>query len=96
MPADADEIQIGNPEEWKRFADANPTLVEEGPKLIELAKRVFEVSHPSKGKANLAIYSLGLLIGEDFEDIFILAANGRGFGAQKILRGMFERLVVLS
>ena len=30
---------------------------------------------------------------EDFYDIVLLAANGKGFGAYKILRGMYEHLV---
>ena len=39
------------------------------------------------------LYHLGILAWEDFSEIVVLCANGLTTGAQKILRGMFERIV---
>jgi hypothetical protein len=36
---------------------------------------------------------LGRICVEDFNEILLLAGNGYGIGAQKILRGMYERAV---
>jgi hypothetical protein len=38
-------------------------------------------------------YYMSRSASEDFHDIVLLAANGKGIGAQKILRGMYERTV---
>jgi hypothetical protein len=47
-------------------------------------------------KDDLVIEGLGLLVCEDFEEIVTLAASGHGFGALKLLRGMFERIATVS
>jgi predicted DNA binding CopG/RHH family protein len=39
------------------------------------------------------IFYLGRMAADDFGEILILAGNGRGFGAYKIVRGMYERIV---
>jgi hypothetical protein len=40
-------------------------------------------------------YFYGTLIAEDFMEIFLMAANGYGFGAMKLLRSMYEHTVTL-
>lgn len=39
------------------------------------------------------IFYFGRLCVEDFVEILLLCGNGYGFGATKILRGMFERVI---
>ena len=39
---------------------------------------------------------MGRLCVEDFNEVFILAANGYGFGSLKILRGLYERVVTMA
>src|ERR1051326_2454009 len=48
-----------------------------------------------KNKADRVIYYLARMAFEDFNEILVLCANGLSTGAMKILRGMFERTVVL-
>jgi len=43
--------------------------------------------------ADLAIFYLGRMAVDDFGELLTLSGNGRGFGAYKILRGMYERTV---
>jgi len=53
-------------------------------------RRDFETDKP----VDRVVFGFGLLCKQDFEDILLLSFNGRGFGGQKLLRGMFERTVV--
>lgn len=39
------------------------------------------------------IFYLGRLCAEDFNETLVLCANGYGYGASKLIRGMFERVV---
>jgi len=39
------------------------------------------------------VFYLGRMAADDFGEILTLAGNGRGFGAYKIVRGMYERVV---
>jgi hypothetical protein len=43
--------------------------------------------------ADRIIFYLGRMAVDDFGEILTLAGNGRGFGAYKIVRGMYERIV---
>ncbi len=47
----------------------------------------------SRDTADVAVFYLGRLCTEDFNEILLLCANGYGTGAMKILRGMYERVV---
>src|SRR5205823_9017460 len=46
--------------------------------------------------ANRVIFYLGRIAADDFGEIINLAGNGRGLGAYKILRGMYERIVTAT
>lgn len=94
-PVSARHFQAGQPEEWQRFSERVPGFVEEIPNLYSLARAVFERGMPPT-KDDLVIEGLGLLVWEDFKEIVTLAANGHGFGALKLLRGMFERIATVS
>lgn len=42
------------------------------------------------------VYFYGNLVAEDFMEVFLMAANGYGFGAMKLLRSMYEHAVTLK
>jgi hypothetical protein len=42
------------------------------------------------------LFSLGLFCWDDYQEVLLMAAHGRGFGALKVLRGMYERTVTLA
>ena len=54
-----------------------------------LSLRVLESSTP----VDPVIFYLGRLCIEDFNEILVLCANGYGYGASKLIRGMFERVL---
>jgi hypothetical protein len=95
---DADQITVrfGRPEEWKRFAQDRSELLSRLPRVYNLANAVFNRSWATDKPVDRLVFSLGILCFEDFEEILLLGANGHGFGCQKILRGMFERVVTAS
>jgi hypothetical protein len=90
------DVSIGRPDEWARFAAAHPGFIAEYPCLISLANNVFNRRLPSADTADVILFGLALMCLDDFEDIVTLVGNGRGFGAQKLLRGMYERIVTLA
>jgi len=91
-----DDLRIGNPDEWPRFIDTFPGVEAALKEMADLANVVFNRQSDGKSRANMVVFALGMMCLEDFEDIFVLSANGRGFGANKVLRGMYERVVTLT
>lgn len=47
----------------------------------------------NKATTDLVVFFLARIAAEDFSEIPILSGNGRGTGAYKVLRGMYERVV---
>ena len=91
-----DELRIGDPAEWRRFAETHSGLVDELPHIVTLANKIFGRGWEGNSRDDLLVFSVGKMTFEDFEDILSLVANGRGFGAQKILRPMFEHIVTAT
>ncbi len=46
--------------------------------------------------AEAVVFYLGRAAADDFGEVLILAGNGRGIGAYKILRGIYERVVTAA
>lgn len=51
------------------------------------------IAFEDKVMANRSIFYLGTIAADDFGEVITLSGNGRGFGAYKIVRGMYERVV---
>ena len=49
-----------------------------------------------KYRTDVIVYTLGRIAVDDFSELVILAGNGWGVGALKILRGMYERIVTAA
>jgi len=91
-----DQLRIGSPAEWQRFVETHTQLAEEMSALVAIANKVFDRSSTGNNRDDVLVFNIGMMCFEDFEDIFCLVANGRGFGAQKILRAMFEHIVTAT
>ena len=77
----------------KRF----PRFVSCYPRLHDAIKQAFACAldlSTGNDKADIAIYGLGRLCLEDFTEIVFLVENDFGYGALKLLRGLYERVVV--
>jgi hypothetical protein len=78
----------------KRF----PRFVSCYPRLHEAIRLAFayalDVSKSTDNKADISVYGLGRLCLEDFTEIAFLVENDFDYAALKLLRGLYERLVV--
>jgi hypothetical protein len=63
------------------------------PNIEKALNAAFVRIHLESTLAQRTIYFLGSLIREEFMEILLLSANGYGIGAQKLVRGMYERAV---
>ena len=48
------------------------------------------------GSIDKFVYFYGNLVAEDFMELFLMAVNGYGYGAMKLLRSMYEHTIVLK
>lgn len=88
-------IGFGDPKAQKAFAEQYKVFIS-GLKVIQEAcdTLIFNAEH--KEIPDRIIFYLARLTFEDFSEIILLSGNGFSTGAMKILRGMFERTVVLK
>ena len=86
-------LTVGNQKEWDDFENRHRLFFERFADLREAQSLAFTRTLISSSPRDLVIFSLGRLAVEDFQEILLLAGNGCGMGALKVLRGMYERVV---
>jgi hypothetical protein len=86
-------IHYGFPDEWKAFATRNLEFTRRFENIAKAIDITFQRIHQTTGPTERTIYFLGRLGVEEFMEILLLCANGYGIGAQKLIRGMYERAV---
>jgi len=64
--------------------------------LHQVLEQVFIRDAALESPAEKLIFFMGRLCVEEFNEVFLLAANGYGFGSLKILRGLYERVVTMA
>jgi hypothetical protein len=85
-------IVFGKSEEWEDFHRRHPRFAERLPHLKATLEAAFApVSTPKL--VDRILRNLLRTCVEDFFEILLLAGNGYGIGAQKLLRPMYERAV---
>lgn len=89
-------ITFGFPEEWDAFSGRNQKFLELFPRLQaafdkHLIRTAADTTAPDR-----IILLLGRLCLEDFMEVMLLAGNGYGVGALKIVRGLYERAVTIA
>jgi hypothetical protein len=91
-----DSSYVGTPDEWEDFARRNPLFVG-GRDLLEntFASVLYREIADATGVDQFIFLSASHAV-DDFSEIIILAANGEGYGAIKLLRPMFERVVTMK
>ncbi len=103
---------IGNFQAQQQFIRNNAAFLREHPNLHALLEKIFlrTLSFPGHGISDaqsdierenieltqLSVFYLGRIAADDFGELLILAGNGKGIGAYKILRGMYERIVTAA
>jgi len=87
---------VGFPDEWNAFFQRHPSWPTVLKNLRKVMEQIFIRDVELKSPAEKTIFFMGRLCVEDFNEIFVLAGNGYGFGSMKILRGLYERVVTLA
>lgn len=86
-------VIYGFPEEWVDFQRRNPHFLLHFSNLDKAINTTFQRVHEKTALWQRMVYFLGRLAVEEFMEILLLCGNGYGIGAQKLLRGMYERAV---
>jgi hypothetical protein len=91
------EYKFGNPQQQQSFGERHRRFFE-GPSdnLRALISATFNRSWSTSQPIDRFIYQMGFLAADDFMEILLVCGNGEGYAAQKILRPMFERVVLLK
>lgn len=87
---------VGFPEEWDYFFKSHPHWGESFINLHSTLDKIFIREFEPGNSADKVVFYLGRLSVEDFNEVFLLCANGYGFGGLKILRGLYERTVTAA
>lgn len=70
---------------------------EEVDRLLELPEDdPAVIAFEDKMMADRVVFGLGRIIADDLGEVVTLSGNGRGIGAYKVLRGMYERTVTAA
>jgi hypothetical protein len=86
---------FGDETEWDDFDRRNPEFAHRVVNLvhaIQLAFATLTLQEP----IDKVLFHLNRLCAEDFSEILLLCGNGYGIGAEKLLRGMYERAVTAT
>jgi hypothetical protein len=87
---------LGRPKEWEHFYRTNAKYAASINGMLNLATKVFSAPAISQEQVRRVGFFLGRLCAEEFNEILVLAGNGYGVGALKLLRGMYERAVTAA
>jgi hypothetical protein len=86
-------IEYGYRKEWTAFATRNAEFTRRFVNIEKAIETAFTRIHKTSSLMERTVYFLGRLAVEEFMEILLLCANGYGIGAQKLVRGMYERAV---
>ncbi len=85
-------VIFGKAEEWADFDQRHPRFAERLPRLKSTLEALFAPAKTPR-LVDRVVRNLLRTCVEDFFEILLLAGNGYGVGAQKLLRGLYERAV---
>jgi hypothetical protein len=88
---------IGFSDRWAAFNQRNAKFVSECyPGLVTTSEKLLNRRVPIKSIGDDIVFLLGRTSFEDYCELWVLAGNGYGIGALKILRGLYEKVVTLA
>jgi hypothetical protein len=91
-----DSFIFGFSNEWTFFQKQHPKFVEALDSLADTGQKTIKRLFVPNTPAEELIFFSGVLVLEEFAELWVLAGNGCGVGALKILRGMYERTVTAA
>jgi Family of unknown function (DUF5677) len=92
-PSRHSSVIYGFPVECADFEKRNPEFVHRAGNLEKAVDAAFHRVYDNTKLCERTVYFLGRLAAEEFFEILLLCQHGYGIGAEKLLRGMYERAV---
>jgi hypothetical protein len=89
------DVIFGFQEQWQAFQARNDKFLSVYPNLEQALNIAFVREASFSKPEERVVFALGRVCVEDFLEVLLLAGNGYGIGAQKILRGLYERAVTM-
>jgi hypothetical protein len=89
-------FEFGETEAAKAFWARNAAFWPSFQRLMTLTNKCFGRHWKPRNRMQDIVFNLGETCRQDFLEILFLAVNGHGIGAQKLLRGLYERAVTLE
>jgi hypothetical protein len=90
------DIRFGTAAEWTAFRARNARFLERFARLRDALNAAFIRTLSKVEKTEVLVFFIGRQCVDDFFEILVLCGNSEGYGAQKLLRSMFERVVLLK
>ena len=90
-----DRFVCGFEDEWQDFRARNAVFFERFQNLVDALTTAFFLPTHFTDRDDMFIFTYGRLCVEDFFEILLLCGNGYGYGAVKLIRGLYERAVTL-
>jgi len=87
---------FGFAEQWLAFQQAHPKFVAALEPLAKTTEKAMQRVFNQRKPADALVFLSGSVVHEDFTEVWVLAGNGLGAGALKIVRGMYERTVTAA
>jgi hypothetical protein len=92
-----ESILCGDPEAAHRFYHRNRPVIDAVTNTHDLFWEMLNRAHPNlDGQEKIMIWLLGASCLREFEEIILLAGNGFGTGATKLMRSFYERTITMS
>jgi len=86
----------GFPDAIAGFEQRHPLFVEKMTNIEVAINAAFVRTQDTKDVADRFVYFSGALVPEDFMEIYLVAVNGYGAAALKLVRSMYEHTVTLK
>ena len=90
------QLTCGYPDQWKAFQQRNEKFLKRLNNVQVALNLTFLRRFSSSGPEDRTIFTMGRLCSEEFYEITLLATNGYGFGAMRLLRSLYERAVTMA
>lgn len=88
--------RFGTPSEWDAFAARHGRFLERLDRVREALNNTFIRVLEDAARNDVLLFFIGRQSVDDFFEILLMCGNAEGYAAQKLLRTMFERVVLLK
>lgn len=93
--AEGRSLLFGAPRQWEDFRCRHPDFISRSENLVNTVKLAFQPREVVE-LVDKILFHIARLCAEEFSEILLLCGNGYGIGAEKLLRGLYERAVTAT